>query len=179
MEITINAMRQEFDPEKVRVSLFEKVVPKYRKGCSEAEAMKEYADAMDNPQEIKLTEFLTLGTRYINTLKKIWEEPDKKKRREMKKLELAAAVIPCTVKTRRKDKSLSEKITRYNSVVVLDFDDVFDVEEMKKRVAALPYVYYVGLSASKRGMWAIVPIDNDDYGMHEVFYFALTLLRNA
>lgn len=167
-------MRKAFDPEKVNVSLFEKVVRRYTPGCSDEQMMKEYAEIMDYPKEMKLTEFLTYGTRYINTLKKVWEEPDKKKRRELKKYNLAGAVISCMVKTRRKNKSLSEKIKQYNSVVVLDFDDVFDVEEAKKKVAALPYVYYVGLSASKRGMWAIVPVDNDDYGRHEIFYYALT-----
>ena len=170
MENCINAKRKHFDPEEVYVSLFEVVVPRYLPNSTEEQKLEQYARVMDFPKEIKLTEFLTLGTRYINQLKKIWQEPDKKKRRTFKKFTLAGAVISCMVKTRRKNLALSDKVKKYNGVVVLDFDDVYDVEEAKKSVAALPYVWYVGLSASKRGMFAIVPVDNDDYGKHELYY---------
>lgn len=174
MNIDVNAKRKAFDPEEVYVSLFEVVVPRYTPGSTEEQKLEQYAKVMDYPKEIKLTEFLGLGGRYINYLKLVWQEPDKKKRRTIKKFNLAAAVISCMVKTRRKNLALSEKVKRYNGVVVLDFDDVYDVEEAKKLVAALPYVWFVGLSASKRGMYAIVPVDNDDYGRHEIFYYALT-----
>lgn len=174
MENGINVKRKQFDPEEVYVSLFEVVVPKYLPNSTEEQKLEQYARVMDYPKEIRLTEFLTLGTRYINQLKRIWQEPDKKKRRTFKKFSLAGAVISCMVKTRRKNLALSDKVKRYNSVVALDFDDVYDVEEAKKKVAALPYVWYVGLSASKRGMFAIVPVDNDDYGRHELFYYALS-----
>ena len=174
MNIDVNAMGKAFDPEEVYVSLFEVVVPRYAPGSTDEQKLEQYAKVMDYPKEIKLTEFLGLGGRYINFLKRIWQEPDKKKRRAIKKFNLAGAVISCMVKTRRKNLALSEKVKQYNSVVVLDFDDVFDVEDAKKRVAALPYVWFVGLSASKRGMYAIVPVDNEDYGRHEIFYYALT-----
>ena len=174
MNIDVNAMGKAFDPEEVYVSLFEVVVPRYAPGSTDEQKLEQYAKVMDYPKEIKLTEFLGLGGRYINYLKRIWQEPDKKKRRAIKKFNLAGAVISCMVKTRRKNLALSEKVKQYNSVVVLDFDDVFDVEDAKKRVGALPYVWFVGLSASKRGMYAIVPVDNEDYGRHEIFYYALT-----
>jgi len=170
MECVDSIMKVGFDPKDVCVTLFDRVFPRCASGKTEEEKRQEYDMEMNHPQEILLSEFLRLGSRHIHTLECIWREDNKDKRNTLKRMNLPAASVSCTLYTRKKGVLLSEKIKKYNGLVVMDFDNVYDIENAKKKVAALPYVWYVGLSCSKRGFYAIVPTDNTDYTRHKLYF---------
>ena len=123
--------------------------------------------------EVKLKVFLNMGEEHIEHLKLIWSTDDKKRRSFLKREYLSAGSISGTFYTRDKNVPLKEKLKHYNGIIALDFDDVQDVEACKQKIAQLPYVYYVGLSASKRGFYAIIPLDNADYTKHFLYFVAL------
>ena len=123
--------------------------------------------------EVKLKVFLNMGEEHIEHLKLIWSTDDKKRRSSLKREYLSAGSISGTFYTRDKNVPLKEKLKHYNGIIALDFDDVQDVEACKQKIAQLPYVYYVGLSASKRGFYAIIPLDNADYTKHFLYFVAL------
>lgn len=168
-------MNREFDPANVFVSLFEQKYPYKSQGGCDDEKMREYHRAVKFPKEIMIRDFLEIGTRYIPELEKVWKEEDKDKRNDLKSLLLPFATISCTLRTRDKEVALKDKILNYTGLVVMDFDHVPDIEEAKSKVAALPYVWYAGLSCSKRGFFAIVPTDNTDYTRHKLYCLALEM----
>jgi len=163
-----------FDPSSVRINLFERVALSSYAGQTISDKMDEYQKCVDGGTEISLEEFLRLGARYIHQLDEISATEDKKLRSSLKKKYLPAATISALLRSRSANLALRDKIVHYNGIVVLDFDDVYNLEEAKKKVAALPYVYYVGLSASKRGFYAIIPTDNVDYLKHSMYFVALS-----
>lgn len=173
MENTINAIGKEFDPTGVYVSLFEQKYPYMTKGCPEKVKTREYHMCVRYPKEVLLTDFLRLGARYIPELEMVWNEEDERKRRDIKADFLPFATISCTLYTRQSEVALQDKLKHYTGIMVLDFDHIDNVEEMKRKVAALPWVWYVGLSCSKRGFFAIVPTDNTDYTRHRLYCLAL------
>ena len=174
MEPTINAINEIFDANNVLVSLFEKADPDYRPGCSDKEKFAEYNRVIKHPTEIRLSDFITLGSKYIPSLERLWNESDKGKRRDLKSTTLPCATISCTLRSREKKLSLEEKMKTYTGIVVMDFDDVQDKEDIKEKLIALPYVWYAGLSCSKRGVFALVPTDNKDYTKHRLYCLALS-----
>lgn len=60
-----------------------------------------------------------------------------------------------------------------NPLLTLDFDNHPDIEEAKRILATLPYVYYAGLSVSGRGLFAIIPIAAQDLTEHKTYFHAL------
>ena len=69
--------------------------------------------------------------------------------------------------------SKEEKITAYNSLIVLDFDNLDDVEAAKHELSKWPCFWYLGLSASGQGLFGIVPVATDDWHEHRRYYSAL------
>ena len=67
-----------------------------------------------------------------------------------------------------------DKIEAYNSLIVLDFDNLEDVTRAKQDLAQLPYIWYIGLSVSGEGIFAIVPVDTDDWRDHKHYFEALS-----
>lgn len=163
-----------FDAASVRINLFERVALSSFPGQTVNDKIDEFQKCVDGGSEITLDEFLRLGARYIHQLDEISNTDDKKLRSALKKKNLPAATISALLKSRSSNLALKDKIIHYNGIVVLDFDDVHNLEDAKKKVAALPYVWYVGLSASKRGFYAIIPTDNDDYLKHTMYFVALS-----
>lgn len=99
------------------------------------------------------------------------ENKDDRSRFKLRKL--PCATVSATFTSRSREVPLEERLEHYNSLRVLDFDGLADVEDAKKRLAGLPYIFYAGLSVSGKGLFAIIPIDTDDYRMHKVFFEAL------
>ena len=132
-----------------------------------------YKDFLTPIESIPLAEFLKLGEQYQDVIETIRSTKDKGQRNQLKLRRLPAATISATFSSRGKDDILGNKLLHYNGLMVLDFDGVADIEDAKKRLADIPYIYYAGLSVSGKGLFAIVPIDTDDYRMHKVFFEAL------
>ncbi len=173
MEQMKNALKRRFDSDAVLVNYYPRVFPAVASDGGVEAKIKEYKSSVMTPAEILLKEFLSMGQEFRKELEEIWRTEDKKLRGNLKRSRLGAASISATFKTRDVAVPLEDKIKHYNSIIALDFDDVEDLQEAKARVAALPYVWYVGDSASRRGFFAIVPVATDDYRLHGTYFDAL------
>ena len=162
-----------FDPGCVLVTLFDSVCPVPSAGENMDARCEATRDSDLMQRDIPLLEFVRLGGRYLDKLKRIRETEDKKERSFLKRKLLPAATISATMLTRAGNLDLDKKINHYNGLVVLDFDDVEDIEGAKMKLGLLPYVWYVSLSASGRGLYAIIPTENTDYRLHKVYFEAL------
>lgn len=124
-------------------------------------------------RDIPLTDFVRLGARYISSLEKIWAEDDKDKRNYLKRKLLPAASISASLKTRQSGVTLENKVKQYTGLIALDFDHVEDIAEAKEKLKQLPYIWYVSLSSSSRGLYAIALTENRDFRLHDIYYDAL------
>lgn len=114
-----------------------------------------YRNVSDNTSMVTVPIERWLGgyPRFNSTVDQIRQEPDKKKRDEMKK-ELPAITVSGIFDPGRCDNTL----IKHSGFIALDFDKLADPTEAKKLLASIEYVLYAGLSASGRGLWALIPI---------------------
>lgn len=173
MNTTNTVVGKSFDSNSIFVSVYNRVAPSSKPNLSFDEKAQEYRNSVLSGKEIPLREFLSMGFSYIAELQAVWTEEDKKKRNALKRNSLPAATLSATLITRDSRLNLKDKIKHYNSLIALDFDDVENIVLAKRKIAELPYVYYVGESASRRGFFAIVPLNNNDYSRHELYFNAL------
>ena len=173
MNTTNTVVGKSFDSNSIFVSVYNRVAPSSKPNLSFDEKAQEYRNSVLSGKEIPLREFLSMGFSYIAELQAVWTEEDKKKRNALKRNSLPAATLSATLITRDSRLNLRDKIKHYNSLIALDFDDVENIVLAKRKIAELPYVYYVGESASRRGFFAIVPLNNNDYSRHELYFNAL------
>ena len=173
MNTTNTVVGKSFDSNSIFVSVYNRVAPSSKPNLSFDEKAQEYRNSVLSGKEIPLREFLSMGFSYIAELQAVWTEEDKKKRNALKRNSLPAATLSATLITRYSRLNLRDKIKHYNSLIALDFDDVENIVLAKRKIAELPYVYYVGESASRRGFFAIVPLNNNDYSRHELYFNAL------
>lgn len=162
-----------FDADEVYVSYYPRIFPTRSPEDTPEQLEQEYRLSVNTPAEIRLKQFLDMGTKFQAPIEAIRSEGDKKKRNGMKRKLLGAATISATLFTRDANVPLPQKIKQYNGVFALDLDNLENIEEAKRIIAGKPYVWYVGLSASGQGLFAIVPTDNEDYTRHEVYFRAL------
>ena len=125
-------------------------------------------------QILTLSAFLELGLQYPDEIRQIRQTADKNERARLKRNLLPAGCISCQVKTRMAGVRKEDKIEAYNSLIVLDFDHLEDVTRAKQDLAQLPFIWYVGLSVSGEGLFAIVPVDTDDWRDHKHYFEALS-----
>ena len=173
MNTTNTVVGKPFDSNSIFVSVYNRVAPSSKPNLSFDEKAQEYRNSVLSGKEIPLREFLSMGFSYIAELQAVWTEDDKKTRNALKRNTLPAATLSATLITRDSRLNLKDKIKHYNSLIALDFDDVENIALAKRKIAELPYVYYVGESASRRGFFAIVPLNNNDYSRHELYFNAL------
>lgn len=68
--------------------------------------------------------------------------------------------LPCvTISGVFEDERRAQLVTYKNPVICIDIDDIPDgmtIDDLKKKVFELPYVFYVGLSARGEGVYALV-----------------------
>ena len=92
------------------------------------------------------------NAKYREPVEAIRTEEDKEQRSKLKN-SLACVTIqsePCEQRKR--------KFCKNNAVVCLDFDDIDDVEDAKQKIAGVPYVFAVVISAGGRGVFALAAL---------------------
>lgn len=156
---------------KVPVSLFPSTLPDLEQSGNRKDEL--YRQTLVPMRSVTLEEFLAMGNGYGDIIARIRMTESKDDRSRLKLRKLPCATVSATFTSRSREVPLEERLEHYNSLMVLDFDGLADVEDAKKRLAELPYIFYAGLSVSGKGLFAIVPIDTDDYRMHKVFFDAL------
>ena len=156
------------------VSIFSSTAPS--KGSSEIHkhGYKSISNVLIPTAECTLAEFLQLGLKqHKDTIDHIRSIEDKSERNRLKTTLLPSGSISVCLTTRESSKPLDQRITQYNPLIVLDFDNLPDIEAAKQTLASLPYIYYAGLSVSGRGLFAIIPIAAADHTQHKTYFHAL------
>lgn len=157
----------------ILVSVFQNTMASGGKSADVAARSKAYGSAINSWDEMTLRDFLRLGAKYLAVLNEIRTCNDPERIRYLKRYKLPAASISAFLLTRDASVSPDKKIRRYNSLMVLDFDHLDDVEAAKKKLSEVPWFWYIGLSCSGRGLFGIVPIATTDWRMHKAYYIAL------
>lgn len=135
---------------------------------------KGYLRDANQMQILTLAEFLQLGSEFREEIQRIRSTADKAERSRLKKTTLPAGCISCKVKTRLAGIRKEDKILQYNSLIVLDFDNLEDVEAAKQDLAQLSFFWYLGLSVSGKGLFGIVPVATTDWREHKHYFEALS-----
>ena len=135
---------------------------------------KGYLRDANQMQILTLAEFLQMGTEYRDEIGVIRSTADKAERSRLKRTTLPAGCISCKVKTRLAGIRKEDKIQQYNSLIVLDFDNLEDVDAAKQDLAQLSFFWYIGLSVSGKGLFGIVPVAATDWREHKQYFDALS-----
>lgn len=115
-----------------------------------------------------------LLTRFHDSWAELWRlkhldktTPDYKDRKDELKLKLSCFTPAATIELRTKEKTI---VGQRTGLFQLDFDYLSDIEAMKKRVFALPFIAYCSTSCSGNGFYALAMIAEPDklshYGDH-------------
>ena len=156
-----------------RVTVFRNAMSNGSKGLPVEERSQLYSASKKEPYEMTLYEFLNLGEKYLEIIQRLRSCEDKETRNRIKRTELPCATISATFVSRASSKAVEEKLKRYNSLMVLDFDGLADPAAAKKELSQLPFFWYIGLSVGGKGLFGIVPLGTDDYNEHKVYFNAL------
>jgi hypothetical protein len=111
--------------------------------------------ADDNPGTINLIRWLAGSDLYDPIVLKIRTTESKDQRRKLK-LTLPC-ITPSGIFTGRGDANL----VNYSGFMQIDIDYV-DPDQVKEILSQLPYIFYVGLSVSGRGVWTLIPVRYPD-----------------
>lgn len=70
------------------------------------------------------------------------------------------------------------KLVEHSGLMCIDLDEkhnpnINDWEYLKKQLSIVPYIAYIGLSVSGRGIFAIIPIPKCDAAKHKEYFLAL------
>ena len=167
-------LNEKLSPSNMPVSIFSSTAPS--KGSSEIHkhGYKSISNVLIPTAECTLAEFLQLGLKqHKDTIDHIRSIEDKSERNRLKTTLLPSGSISVCLTTRESSKPLDQRITQYNPLIVLDFDNLPNIEAAKQTLASLPYIYYAGLSVSGRGLFAIIPIAAADHTQHKTYFHAL------
>ena len=155
------------------VSVFPNIIMKVPANASMQEKSTIYESAVNSPREMSLLEFLKLGEKYREVIGRLRSCEDKEIRNKIKRTELPCATISASFTSRASSKAVEEKMKRYNSLMVLDFDNLEDPAAAKEELSQLPFFWYIGLSVGGKGLFGIVPLGTDDFKEHKVYFNAL------
>ena len=109
------------------------------------------------PNDVSLLRWLEGYNRYNTLVDGIRAEPDKDRRRELKK------GLPCITPSGRFTARRANGLIEHSGFIALDFDNTRDPEGAKRTLRGISNVYYAGLSASGGGIWALIPISDPEH----------------
>ncbi len=108
------------------------------------------------PKDISLLRWLEGYDRFNALVDAIRAEPDKDRRRELKK------GLPAITPSGRFSARRADGLIEHSGFIALDFDDT-DPEQAKRTLRGISNVFYAGLSASGGGLWALIPISDPEH----------------
>ncbi len=117
-----------------------------------------YRHITDRVPEKKITLMAWLfnrNTYYTPLINKIRKEDDYKQRKALK------LKLPSITPSGRFAGNKDVDLLQHSGFIGIDIDNI-DPLNAKDKLAAWPHVYYVGLSVSGRGVWALVPIEDPE-----------------
>lgn len=90
---------------------------------------------------------------------------------ELKK-ELPVIYPSVVYKVNTKDKTI-DNVLHYNGIVQIDYDYINDIEELRKKVNAIPYTLLSFVSPKGKGLKVFVQTSNTDISNHKAFFKAV------
>lgn len=155
------------------VSVLPHLLPDTNPRLSDDQKRRDYDNQKIGPPSVLLMDFLR-GNRDVRQLcEKVRKIKNIKIRRETVVRLFPHAIIP--VKVWCRDSSLSSErfVKTYNHLIALEFPIVCEISRIVKILKSKPWVLYITLSADGACIIALVPLDNDDYRRHGLFFDAL------
>lgn len=121
-------------------------------------------------KRINLWEWLLLKNEYTSYIKAIRNSTNETERKSLK--EKLPAITSSGVFSKRRANCLEKP----SNIICIDIDgkdnpSISDMEELKRRLSRLPYIMYIGLSASGTGLFCIIPYG--DYTLHKLYFYSL------
>ena len=106
-----------------------------------------------DPVTINLMTWLT-ATKYKNEVDRIRSLDEKPKRDAIK------SQLPCITPSGIFSYRSQDSLLKHSGMIQIDLDgiDPIDIGYYKKELSKLPEIAYLGLSASGRGLWGLIPI---------------------
>ena len=167
-------LNEKKNPCDMPVSIFSSTAPAKGKSEIHQNGFNAISNVLIPIGQCTVDEFLQIGFRHHkDTIDHIRSTPDKNERNRLKTTLLPCGSLSVCLSTRESSQPLEKRIIQYNPLLTLDFDNLPDIEEAKRILATLPYVYYAGLSVSGRGLFAIIPIAAKDHTQHKTYFHAL------
>ncbi len=167
-------LNEKQSPCNMTVSIFSSTAPSKDHSAIYQHGYKAISNVLLPTGECTIKAFLQLGLQqYKDTIDHIRSIDDKNERNRLKTTLLPSGSLSVRLSTRESSQPLEKRIIQYNPLLTLDFDNLPDIEEAKRILATLPYVYYAGLSVSGRGLFAIIPIAAKDHTQHKTYFHAL------
>lgn len=163
------------------VSVFPSLKAKQNKDMSFEEKIREIKKVMSNPDVVTFNEFVEIGNENESIIDKIRRSNCPDVVSELKNFDIPCGCITAVVRSRSRLTLLRDRIRRYNSMIVVNLDDLEDPEETKSELATLPYVFYAALSLCGKGLFALIPTAARSINEHQMYYEALRedLLRHG
>ena len=117
-------------------------------------------------QDVTLSQALNMGKDYVKQIERCRTLKSQNNENEYKeeKRKLPSFTATATFQGERK----AVNLTKYNSLAVIDIDNVEDVEKAKEDVSKLPFIIYAAKSVGGKGLFCLIRVDGDisDYIKH-------------
>ena len=155
------------------VSVLPRVLPNTDIRLSDEQKQADFDDSMIGPPSVLLVDFLKSGYDIAQNIQKIRNMKNVDVRRSLIAKTIPHAIIPVKVWNRDFSFSPDQFVKSYNRLIALDFPLVLEYDRIVNVLKSKPWVLFITLAADGASVIAIVPLDNDDYHLHRLFFEAL------
>ena len=131
-----------------------------------------YGQTLNDSDDMSLDECLVPSEDQCEIVNRIRKAKDKSEAARMRRSLLPEICISATITSRIRGISEERRIINYNSVVVLDVEDVQDADGAKQLLSTLPFVYYAGLNTFGTGLDVIIPVETKQWSEHGKYFQA-------
>jgi len=132
-----------------------------------------YGQTLNDSDDMTLDECLIPSKAQCEIVNRIRKTKDRSEAALMRRGLLPEICISATLTSRIRGISEERRIVHYNSLVVLDIQDVSNPATAKKILSRLPFVFYAGLDTFGTGLNVIVPVEAKHWSEHEKYFYAV------
>lgn len=160
--------------DKMYVSVLPCLLPDTNSRLTDEEKRRDFDNVRIGPPSVSLLEFLKGDLKTKRLCDRIRSIRNEQSRKAFVAGRMPHAIIPVKVWTRDFSLAPGKFVKAYNGLVVLEFPIDDDMARIESVLKSKPWVLYVTLSADGDSVIAIVPVDNDDYRRHDLFFKAVS-----
>lgn len=159
-----------FRAENVFVSIIPRLFPDTRKNLSDEDKVADFRMNYSELPMISLKDFVEPDSHMRENLKTILKETDFHRRVKKIMASVPAAIMPVRVKSRRDIEKIEENLGGYNSIIALEIPIGENSREVFERLKKMSWVWFAARSIDGRYFIVIVPLKNEDFRKHRIFY---------